>query len=459
MSARPLMFAFAAVVVSFVLSTTIAEYSDLRIREAAEDVVKNASPTMVRLADVRTVLRHLEVAVDDFAERPPEGGPPPPDEKEVRRLQSELRNEWQGYQVLPTFPGEKDLWHPVELDLAALDRHVDAVVGMVAAGDRLSAERALEEQLKPSCDRLDGALGAIVELNRRAELRLARRIDDFGQRSVIAAILLDGASVALTVLMALLLLRAFRRYEATIARRADELEQFAGRVAHDILSPLSAVGMSLNIVERGPSLEPRTREFVARGLASLRRVQTIVEGLLGFARAGAQPEPGSRADAAQVIQGVVAELAPLVDQASATLQVERLEERQVAASPGVLTSLISNLLRNAIKYIGSGPERRIQLRAFASDDRLRVEVEDTGPGLPGGLERRVFEPYVRGHDTGQPGIGLGLATVKRISEAHGGAVGVRSRPGQGSLFWFELPLAAPDGKAARSEPAAAPPPL
>lgn len=72
--------------------------------------------------------------------------------------------------------------------------------------------------------------------------------------------------------------------------------------------------------------------------------------------------------------------------------------------------------------------------------RVRFEVEDTGPGLPPGLEPLVFEPYVRGHKTGA-GIGLGLATVRRITEAHGGEVGVFANKERGCTFWFELPCA------------------
>jgi signal transduction histidine kinase len=70
-----------------------------------------------------------------------------------------------------------------------------------------------------------------------------------------------------------------------------------------------------------------------------------------------------------------------------------------------------------------------------------VEVEDTGPGLEPAEEAVVFEPLVRAARPDVPGIGLGLATVRRLATAHRGSTGVRSRPGEGSLFWFELPKA------------------
>jgi signal transduction histidine kinase len=109
----------------------------------------------------------------------------------------------------------------------------------------------------------------------------------------------------------------------------------------------------------------------------------------------------------------------------------------------ILSSLISNLAHNAIKYIGEGAERRITIRVLDRDAILRFEVEDTGPGLPPGFEQVVFQPYIRARGSLQPGFGLGLATVKKAVEAHGGRVGVRSQVGRGCLFFFELPTRTP----------------
>jgi signal transduction histidine kinase len=109
----------------------------------------------------------------------------------------------------------------------------------------------------------------------------------------------------------------------------------------------------------------------------------------------------------------------------------------------VLLSLVANLADNAIKYARGGG--RVVIRAAAHSAKVRVEVEDDGPGLPPNLAERVFEPFVRGAGREIPGLGLGLATVKRLAEAHGGRVGVRSEPGRGSTFWFELPRATTAG--------------
>jgi signal transduction histidine kinase len=121
------------------------------------------------------------------------------------------------------------------------------------------------------------------------------------------------------------------------------------------------------------------------------------------------------------------------------LCVSELPAGAVACSRGVLTSVVSNLVRNAIKYIGDAPERRIELRVIDAKQRWRIEVEDTGPGIPAEHQQRIFQPYVR-LGRGGDGIGLGLATVDRLVRAHAGSLGLIS-PGPGCLFWFELPKA------------------
>jgi signal transduction histidine kinase len=220
-----------------------------------------------------------------------------------------------------------------------------------------------------------------------------------------------------------------------------ELEAFAGRVAHDILSPLGVVSFALELAGRGANEAQRARAF-ERGGRAVARIKSLVDGLLGFARAGARPEEGARIDVHATLSELAADLRKTAADRGVELEVDAADVGSAACSEGVLISIVANLARNAIKYMGDGAVRRIVVRARDAGASVRVEVEDTGPGLPPGAEERVFEPYVRGASARtQAGIGLGLATVKRLVEGHGGRVGVRSVPGKGCTFWFELPRA------------------
>jgi signal transduction histidine kinase len=270
------------------------------------------------------------------------------------------------------------------------------------------------------------------------------------QASAIAAIrrsilrtsfLLDGAALLLAIFVTVLSVLMLRRGIASLLsagasaeRRSAELERFAGRVAHDILSPLGAVQLALAFVERRTPGDVAVTNALARASRAITRVHRLVDGLLGYARAGARPDKLAVANVRDVVRDVVDGVAP-------EARVRGPEVLAVCCSQGVLTSVVSNLVQNAIKYIGAAPVRVVAIRATSmADDRVRVEVEDTGPGVQADAAASIFEPFVRGRSDAE-GIGLGLATVRQLVHAHGGEVGVRSRPGEGSVFWAELPRA------------------
>jgi signal transduction histidine kinase len=145
---------------------------------------------------------------------------------------------------------------------------------------------------------------------------------------------------------------------------------------------------------------------------------------------------------AEAVDGVIEEMRASATERGITIAVAPARVRaSVSCANGVLASVLSNLLRNAIKHMGSSARRQIEVRIDARNDRVRFEVQDTGPGLPPELIAHVFDPYVRGARTSEPGLGLGLATVRRLVEGHNGRYGVVSRPGDGATFWFELPAA------------------
>jgi signal transduction histidine kinase len=174
----------------------------------------------------------------------------------------------------------------------------------------------------------------------------------------------------------------------------------------------------------------------------------ISDGLLGFARAGAHPEPGGRAELTAVLADVVSAHRPEAAQAGIEIELEAGTSGLLACTSGVLASMVGNLVGNAVKHMGPGPRRRVVVRAvdcdgFAGAGLVRIEVEDSGPGLPAHLRKAIFEPYVRAAQPGVPGIGLGLATVKRLAEGHGGRVGAEGVSAGGSRFWFELPRPEP----------------
>src|SRR5262249_8694675 len=150
-----------------------------------------------------------------------------------------------------------------------------------------------------------------IDFNARTAHDLAMHVEQLRHRAMLVAFGLDAIAILLTIVAGLLALRAVRQSTAMIEahsrladQRAEELEQFAGRVAHDILSPLSTASVVLGVLERQTPPSTKTREIVGRGQASLERVKRIVDGLLEFARSGARPDPMSRADVRAICMDV-----------------------------------------------------------------------------------------------------------------------------------------------------------
>jgi signal transduction histidine kinase len=346
--------------------------------------------------------------------------------------------------ALPFYRDEQSLWRDVRERLADADQLV-ATLASQRQRDLGASPYSLVRAID-AIDSVDDALKALVTFNARQAKDRAAQITALRLRRGRIELALDGCSAILTIVVALLAIRAMQHVALVLeqrnrlqAMRAEELEQFAGRVAHDVRGPLSTTSMAIQLCKRKTEND-RALALLERGARGVARVETIVDGLLRFARAAARPEPGVQTRVRPVVEGLVSELQPVAAEQHIELRAEPLPNEAVACNAGVLSSVIENLVRNAIKYMGEAPTRSIRLSAVVRGERLRFEVEDTGPGIAPLALPRIFEPYARGHATGQPGIGLGLATVRRIVEAHGGEVRVQSSP-RGSLFSFDLPRA------------------
>ena len=218
-----------------------------------------------------------------------------------------------------------------------------------------------------------------------------------------------------------------------LAAADERLVAFAAHVSHDLRNPLAAVRMSLELVrdELGANDEPALADLIERAARGIRRMDDMIGDLMTFARIGAIREP-TVVDLGQVVREVLVKLG---DAAGAD-QVRTGVLPSVRGDAAQLRVLFRNLLTNAVKF--SPPGAPVTVSATSLDTGWRISVTDQGPGVPEEHRDRVFEPMVR-LDTRAPGTGIGLATCRRIVEAHGGRIGVAENPDGGASLWFELP--------------------
>ncbi len=440
---RVLIVAFSATVLSFVAATLYAQSLTSAIEEAALSIQGNAAPSIRSLADARAELRRLQLLIH----RALDGGLTGERTVEIEAGRALLQEQLDEYRRLPLYEEEAKVWHRAEEALANLDLQVTATLESMRQGD-LTATLAAQGRVDASSEVVARALSDGIAANVTAAARLADTIRHSRRSARLWAMGLDGVGVFLALFAAAVAVRVARAYGASVQKlrevaenRASELDLFATRLAHDIRNPLAAAKLALDAIDRRTPDDEKTRRDAARGLRAVVETGRIVDGLLEFARAGARPRAGLRASVSEAADHTAAVLSSRAEEVGAELVVNARSRRFAACSEGVLASAIGNLVANALTYVDGQDTRRIEITVVDVEAAIRVEVADTGPGLPAGMSpETLFQAYVRGSNAKGRGLGLGLATVKRIAEAHGGEVGMQSSPA-GCRFWFTLPAA------------------
>jgi signal transduction histidine kinase len=223
---------------------------------------------------------------------------------------------------------------------------------------------------------------------------------------------------------------------------------FLSAVSHELRTPLTTIVGFSEFLEEGIAgpITIEQRRFVKQILDAAGQLTTLVDDLLDFARMEAgrfklDPQPVA---AGPILAEALESLASAARQADVALDLAiPADLPEVVADAPRLRQIALNLLSNAVKFTRAGG--RVTLRARAEGaDAVRVEVEDTGVGIPAEARPHLFQKFFRvqgGLTAAAKGTGLGLAIAKQLVEAQGGLIGVQSEVGRGSTFWFTLPRA------------------
>lgn len=439
-------FLIAGIVVSsFIASRAYLTRYLARLSQASSSLVSTTVPALEPLTQMRLELHRI----GSFGQSEPAAITAAARAKVVRDARTQLNRWFAAYSRLPQHPNETLLRISVEAELERLNRACGRA--LASAASSASGEPAPEDlaALREATEVVTFAVANELEVAVRETNEANRALIEARSSAVSVRRVLDilcYAAAGLGALLSAVLIHRHLKLAALYSElqetKVRELELFSGRVAHDIMGPLQPVALCLEMLQRRLRTDGPSQEVFTRAQRSFQRVRLIVDGLLAFARAGARPAPDERSRLSEVLDEVRADLLPSAEQVGVELRIEPAPAIDVACTEAGITVLLENLILNAIKYVGEQGQRWVTARAEVGETSVRLVVQDSGPGLPPGMEQTIFEPYVRGRGVRQAGIGLGLATVKRIAEAHGGRVGVKSRPGAGATFWVELPRVA-----------------
>ena len=336
-------------------------------------------------------------------------------------------------------PGcESAVFHSVGLDTAPTELAIASIRGSELAADRLRAEIGAMQA--------DGTMAKVLRrwnyyysgeadtIYREMEARSATRIGYW----------LTGGLVVL-ILMLLLLLVRFRRAQTAAMQANSAKSQFVANMSHEIRTPLNGI-LGMGQLLGGTRLEEEQREYLEMMMGSGQTLLGMVNDVLDLA----QVERGTLklklelVDLRALIAGTVRVFEIQAKAKGVGLRCDGEEgiPRLVRADGERFRQVLTNLMANALKFTPAG---EVVVAVAYEAGSLRVEVRDTGIGVPEASQNRLFRKFSQADDTISKrfgGSGLGLAIARELVVCMGGEIGMRSRESGGSVFWFRLPLLA-----------------
>ena len=226
-----------------------------------------------------------------------------------------------------------------------------------------------------------------------------------------------------------------------LSYRADEMETFAFSASHDLQAPLRTFeGYARWLLEDyGEALDEQGRNLCEEIIADAMHMKTLLDGLLEYSRIGRLDTEPVVVQVKDVLDWVLHDLQLEIDETNATIQVPDVLPA-VVYPESRLTQIFSNLMSNALKFTAPGRAPEVVVSWEEAPRYHRFSVRDNGIGIAPEHYERIFEIFKRLHTREEyRGTGAGLTIVKRIVETHGGEIGVKSQPGEGSTFWVTIP--------------------
>ena len=235
---------------------------------------------------------------------------------------------------------------------------------------------------------------------------------------------------------------ALRQTMEELERSNKELEQFAYIASHDLQEPLRQVSGFGNLLSEryADQLDDKGKQYIAYMAEGSRRMSNLVRALLDYSRVGRPGHEVEPVAAGEILNGVLLDLKATVEECGARVTQQSLPT--VLAHQVELGQLFQNLIGNALKFRREGVTPEIHVGCRPDGQTCTFWVKDNGIGIPPDLHEKAFQVFQRLHGQGKyPGTGIGLAICKKIVERHGGRIWIESTVGEGSTFFFALPLA------------------
>jgi two-component system OmpR family sensor kinase len=439
---------FLFVVSILALTAAFTVWRTTRTNQRVDSLVEHAFTRDELISRIRFSAASLEDSVDELinADTPDERKQ---SEDGITKTLDGIRQAREEYSKDPLPTGELEAWNKFNETSQALAKQVRTAMAFTKGKQPERARKHLEEEIKPVRDDLDQLSNDLTEKNAEETKRLLKYIELQRTRTALVGAGVLLAAVLISLVVAWRITALLRRQGTTIDeqlaeldRRNRELDAFASRVAHDLVGPLSPLKGYLTLIRRSKTIsDGQVLEMIASAEAGASRMQDMVEALLRFCRAGT-PSDVAVAELDTAVSTILTELAQVADKEKVHLERQLDTQVTVKCSAQLLQSIAQNLLSNAVKYTAGRTEPKVTVRVSKDRGEALLQVSDNGRGMSAESQRSLFQPFFRAPEArGLPGHGLGLATTKRLVEAHRGTISVQSELNVGTTVTVRFPLA------------------
>lgn len=380
----------------------------------------------------------------------------------LHEVAAQLREE--GYDVIPARSGEEalELLSVQSVDCILLDLVMPGLSGQetcrrikgsaawrdipLIMHTALEEQNAMIEGINAGADDYIAKSSDLEVLRARVRAQLRRKQFEDENRNIREQLLQKELEVAVAN-SARELAETRAAFVEELERKNRELEAFSYSVSHDLRAPLRSIdGFSRLLLEdKSDNLDAKGRDYLRRVCESAKRMGELIDDLLLLSRVGRAELTRDRTDISCIAQAVFEELKR--KDTERRVQVRIAEELFAEADGRLVRVALDNLLGNAWKFTAKVPEPCIEVGVEQKEGGAVFFVRDNGAGFDMTYAENLFRPFQRLHEESDfPGTGIGLATVHRIIDRHGGRIWAEGRVGKGAIFYFTLPTGKAGGR-------------